>query len=282
MNKIAIVTGATSGLGLETARQLAEAGYEVGLVARNPAKGKQAVESIAQTATVRPVLFHCDMADLLQVRGVANEIAARFPRIAVLINNAGVINIRRRVTVDGYEESFAVNHLAHFLLTGLLLPNLRKAIKSRIIVVSSDAHVPFRLHLDDLMSKHWYVGFPVYGRTKLANLYFTYELARRLAGTSMTVNAVHPGAVASGFSKNNGWLAKTSMGALRPFFMSSAQAAKTPVWLATSPELAGTSGKYFYKQREHRSTKRSHDVEIGRALWERSEALTDFAYPQIE
>lgn len=282
MNKIAIVTGATSGLGLETARQLAEAGYEVGLVGRNAAKGKAAIESISQTAKVRPVLFHCDMADLMQVRGAANEIAARFPRIAVLVNNAGVINIRRRVTVDGYEESFAVNHLAHFLLTGLLLPSLRKAMTSRIVNISSDAHIPFRLHLDDLMSKRGYVGFPVYGRTKLANLYFTYELARRLAGTAMTVNAAHPGAVASAFAMNNGWLGRTPMTMLRPFFLAPAEAAKTPVWMATAPELAEATGKYFYKLREHRSTKRSHDADIGRALWERSEALTDFAYLQIE
>jgi NAD(P)-dependent dehydrogenase (short-subunit alcohol dehydrogenase family) len=282
MTKIAIVTGATSGLGLETARQLAGAGYEVGLVARNPAKGADAVESIGRTAKIAPTLFQCDMADLSQVRDVASEIAARYPRINVLINNAGVINIKRRVTVDGYEETFAVNHLAHFLLTGLLLPNLRAAAPSRIIVVSSNAHVPFRLHLGDLMSEKWYTGFPVYGRSKLANLYFTYELARRLVGTGITVNAVHPGAVASSFSKNNGWLAKTSMAALRPFFMSPAKAAETPVWMAMAPELAATSGRYFYKLREARSTKRSHDTRVGRELWERSEALTGLTYPQIE
>lgn len=240
------------------------------------------VESIGRAAAIPPTLFLSDMADLSQVRRVAGEIAARFPRINVLVNNAGVINVKRRVTVDGYEESFAVNHLAHFLLTGLLLPNIRAAAPSRIIVVSSDAHVPFKLRLGDLMSEHWYVGFPVYGRTKLANLYFTYELARRLAGTGVTVNAVHPGAVASAFSMNNGWLASTAMSIGRPFFMSSVKAAKTPVWMAMSAELGGTSGKYFYKHREHHSTKRSHNAEIGRQLWERSEALVGFAYSQIE
>ena len=281
MTKIAIVTGATSGLGLETARSLAQDGYEVGLVARNPAKGKDAVASIGRTAAVAPQLFLCDMADLSQVRDVAREIAARFPHIDVLVNNAGVINIKRRVTVDGYEETFAVNHLAHFLLTGLLLPNLRAAAPSRIIVVSSDAHRPFKLHLDDLMSEHWYTAFPVYGRSKLANLYFTYELARRLAGTGVTINGVHPGAVASAFSKNNGWLANTAMTLCRPFFMSSAKAAETPVWMATAPELAVTSGKYFYKHREARSTKRSHDADVARELWAKSEALTGSVYPQV-
>jgi NAD(P)-dependent dehydrogenase (short-subunit alcohol dehydrogenase family) len=282
MTKIAIVTGATSGLGLETARQLGEAGYEVGLVGRNPDKGREALASIGRTAATPPVLFQCDMADLSQVRRVAGEIAARFTRIDVLVNNAGVINIPRRVTVDGYEETFAVNHLAHFLLTGLLLPYLRAAAPSRIIVVSSNAHVPFRLHLDDLMSERFYTAFPVYGRTKLANLYFAYALAQRLAGTGVTVNAVHPGAVASSFSKNNGWLARASMAIGRPFFMSSAQAAETPVWMATAPELAETSGKYFYKGHEIRSTRRSHDRRIGQELWRRSEALTGLAYPQIE
>jgi NAD(P)-dependent dehydrogenase (short-subunit alcohol dehydrogenase family) len=279
MNKIAIVTGATSGLGLETARRLADAGYEVGLVARNPVKGKAAIESIGKTAKVTPTLFLCDMAELAQVRHVAGEIAARYPRIDVLINNAGVINVQRRVTVDGYEATFAVNHLAHFVLTGLLLPCLRAAAPSRIVVVSSGAHVPFKLHFDDLMSARGYMAFGAYGRSKLANLYFTYELARRLAGTGVTVNAVHPGAVGSGFSKNNGWLARASMALGRPFFMSASQAAETPTWMATAPELAATTGKYFYKLREKRSTKRSHDPEIARELWTRSEALTGLTYP---
>jgi NAD(P)-dependent dehydrogenase (short-subunit alcohol dehydrogenase family) len=282
MTKIAIVTGATSGLGLESARALAARGYEVGVVARNPEKGHQALASIGRTATAAPALFLCDMADLSQVRTAAREIAARYPRIDVLVNNAGVINIKRRVTVDGHEETFAVNHLAHFLLTGLLLPSLLAAAPSRIIVVSSNAHLPFKLHLDDLMSERFYSAFPVYGRTKLANLYFTYELARRLERSGITVNAVHPGAVASDFSKNNGWLAKTSMALGRPFFMSSAQAAETPVWMATAPEVGGTTGKYFYKLRQINSTRRSHDRQVGLELWRRSEALTGIAYPQIE
>jgi NAD(P)-dependent dehydrogenase (short-subunit alcohol dehydrogenase family) len=281
MSKIAIVTGATSGLGLETARQLAERGFQVGLLARNPDKAREAAESIGRTAEIAPVVFNCDMAELAQVRQVAGEIGARFPRIDVLVTNAGVINMKRRVTVDGYEETFAVNHLAHFLLTGLLLPQLRAAAASRIIVVSSNAHVPFKLDLDDLMSAHRYATFPVYGRSKLANLYFAYELARGLAGSGVTVNAVHPGAVASGFSKNNGLVARLAMAVGRPFFISSAEAAKTPVWMATAPELDGVTGKYFYKQRQIESTKISHDEDIAQALWRHSEALTGFAYPQM-
>ena len=281
MSKIAIVTGATSGLGLETARQLAERGYEVGIVARNLAKGREAVASIARTAPVAPVLFLCDLADLSQVRRAGAEIAARFPRIDVLVNNAGVINVKRRVTVDGYEETFAVNHLAHFLLTGLLLPSLVAAAPSRIIVVSSNAHVPFKLKLDDLMSTHGYSTFLVYGRSKLANLYFTYELARRLAGTGVSVNAVHPGAIASGFSMNNGTLARIAMTLSRPFFMSPAQAAATPVWMASAPELATKTGRYFYKLKEINSTRRSHDADVAQALWAQSEALTGFVYPPI-
>ncbi len=279
MSKIAIVTGATSGLGLETARQLAERGYQIGLLARNRDKARAAADSIGRTAEIAPVVFQCDMAELAQVRQAAGEIGARFPQIDVLINNAGVINMKRRITVDGYEETFAVNHLAHFLLTGLLLPNLREAALSRIIVVSSNAHVPFELKLDDLMSEHGYSSFPVYGRTKLANLYFAYALARGLAGSGVTVNAVHPGAVASGFAKNNGLLARLAMAVTKPFFMTPAKAAATPVWMATAPELSGVTGRYFYKKRQIDSTKASHDEDLAQALWRHSEALTGIAYP---
>jgi NAD(P)-dependent dehydrogenase (short-subunit alcohol dehydrogenase family) len=278
--KTAIVTGATSGLGLETARQLAERGYQLGLVARDRMKAGKAADSIGRTAEIAPVVFHCDMSELAQVRQAAGEIAARFPRIDVLVNNAGVINMKRRMTIDGYEETFAVNHLAHFLLTGMLLPNLLAA-DGRVIVVSSNAHVPFRLDLDDLMSARRYATFPVYGRSKLANLYFSYELARRLAGSGVTVNAVHPGAVASGFSKNNGPVARLAMAVSKPFFMSPATAARTPVWMATAPELAGVTGKYFYKLHPIESNRVSQDAAVARALWAESEALTGFAYPPI-
>jgi NAD(P)-dependent dehydrogenase (short-subunit alcohol dehydrogenase family) len=281
MHKIAIVTGASSGLGLETARQLAEQGFEVGLLARSRERGEDARASIARTAAVPPVLLLCDLADMGSIRRSAQEIASRFPRVDVLINNAGVINVKRRVTVDGYEETFAVNHLGHFLLTGLLLPNLLASPEGRIVVVSSNAHVPFKLHLDDLMSEKGYLSFPVYGRSKLANLYFAYELSRRLAATSVTVNAVHPGAVASGFSTNNGGIASLSMAALRPFFMTSATAAETPVWMATAPELRNVSGRYFYKGRQISSTRRSHDAAVGHQLWTRSEELTGFTYPEL-
>lgn len=278
MTKVAIVTGATSGVGLETARQLAEQGFEVGILARNAAKGRDTVASISRTATIAPQLFLCDMAELDQVHRVSVEIAARFPRIDVLINNAGVINIRRRVTVDGFEETFAVNHLAHFLLTGLLLPSLLAASPSRIINVSSNAHQPFKLKLDDLMSEK-YSSFAAYGRSKLANLYFTYELARSLAGTGVTVNALHPGAVASGFSKNNGGLGQFVMSAIAPLMMKPAKAAETPVWMAAAPDLASVTGKYFYKLKEISSNKASYDTTVARALWEKSQALTRISYP---
>ena len=279
MGRVAIVTGGTGGLGLETARQLAQRGYAVGIVARNPVRARDALAEIGAGAAIAPVSFQCDMADLGQVRRVATEIAARFPRIDVLVNNAGVINMKRRVTVDGYEETFAVNHLAHFLLTGLLLPQIRASEAGRIIVVSSDAHKPYALRMDDLMSQGRYSTFAVYGRSKLANLHFAYELARRLAGSGVTVNAVHPGAVASDFSMNNGALAAFAMTLVRPFFLTSKKAAEPVVWMATAPELAGISGKYFYKGRQHRSNRASHDAEAARTLWAKSEDLTGFTYP---
>lgn len=280
--KIAIVTGATSGVGLETARQLAERGYSVGIVARNPRKGADAIASIAKSANFPDglVLFKCDMADLSQVRRAAVEIGARFPRIDVLVNNAGVINTKRRITKDGFEETFAVNHLAHFLLTGLLLPQLKAAAPSRIIVVSSNAHLVGKVDPDDLQSAGKRPGFGVYAASKLANLYFSYALARRLEGTGVTVNAMHPGAVASGFARNNGVLGNIAMTLVKPFFISPAKAAETATFLATDPGLAKVTGSYFYKSNAIKSSDRSHDTAIGERLWAESDKLTDYPYAE--
>ncbi|SFZ82467.1 NAD(P)-dependent dehydrogenase, short-chain alcohol dehydrogenase family [Devosia enhydra] len=280
--KICVVTGATNGVGLETARALANRGATVAVLGRNGQKGAETLASLRKTARHPDALrfFQADLADLSQVRRLGSELGQAYPRIDVLINNAGLINARRRVTVDGFEETFAVNHLAHFLLTGLLLEPLRAAPAARIVNLSSNAHLAGRLDLDDLNREHRrYSTFGAYGDSKLANLYFTYELARRLSGTPITVNAVHPGAVASGFSLNNGGVASFVMGLVRPFFLSSEKGALTSIHVASAPELAGVTGRYFYKSREKQSSKLSHDTAIAQRLWALSETMTGIRYP---
>lgn len=277
-----VVTGATSGVGLETARGLAARGATVILLGRSAEKGHATIADLKVSARhpdrLRLVLG--DLASLEDVRRMAADIADAHERIDVLVNNAGVINAHRRVTVDGFEETFAVNHLAHFLLTGLLLPRLRAAPAARIVNLSSNAHLAGRIVLDDLnRGRRRYSTFGAYGDSKLANLYFTYELARRLGDTPVTVNAVHPGAVASGFALNNGGLARVAMALMKPFFLTPAQGAATSLYVATSPELTGVSGRYFYKSREKKSSALSHDREIASGLWSASEAMTGLRYP---
>ncbi|MDB5505950.1 MAG: short chain dehydrogenase/reductase family oxidoreductase [Devosia sp.] len=281
--KVCIITGATSGVGRETARLLAEQGATVFAVGRNAEKGRETIKWIGETARYpeRVSFLRADLARLDDVRALAAEIDQRTRVVDVLINNAGVINTSRKVTVDGLEETFAVNHLAHFLLTVLLLDRLQAAAQGRIINLSSNAHVPFKMHFDDLQSERGFSGFAVYGRTKLANLLFTYELARRLTGGRVTVNAIHPGAVASNFSLNNGGLATMAMRLLRPFFISPAKAAETSVYLAGSAAVAEVSGQYFYRRKPHASSKRSHDSADAKALWDASESLTDYPFRSL-
>jgi retinol dehydrogenase 12 len=278
--KVCIITGATSGVGRAAAQGLAERGATVGVVGRDPAKGRDAVAEIQKSA-IHPdsvVFLRADLAELQQVRDLAAQIRERFGRVDVLVNNAGLINVKRSVTRDGYENTFAVNHLAHFLLTGLLLDLLKKAAPSRVINVSSDAHKIGKLDLDDLQSEKSYSTFGVYARSKLANIYFTYELARRLEGTGVTVNAMHPGAIASNFGKNNGRLSQLVMRLVKPFFLTPVQGAETAVYLATAPEVEGVTGRYFYKKKDVPSTTRSHDASIARQLWDASERMTGYPY----
>jgi NAD(P)-dependent dehydrogenase (short-subunit alcohol dehydrogenase family) len=262
-NQIVVITGATSGVGKETARELATLA-ELKATAARPE---------------RVTFLSCDLSRLDDVRSVAGTLHERLDHIDVLICNAGVINLKRRETVDGFEETFAVNHLAHYLLTGLVLDLVRKAPQGRIIVVSSDAHQVGRLRRDDPQRRSGYRSFGAYAASKLANLHFTFELARRLDGTPITVNALHPGAVASSFSLNNGGLARLAMRLLKPFFISPAKAAETPVFLATAPSLVGVTGRYFYHKRQHPAARRAHDRDDADWLWRTSATLTGFTYP---
>jgi NAD(P)-dependent dehydrogenase (short-subunit alcohol dehydrogenase family) len=281
--KIVVITGATSGIGKETARELARLGATVVILGRNFDKGQATLADLRPSAKhpERLSFLSCDLARLDDVRSVAGTLHQRYDHIDVLIANAGVINTRRRETIDGFEQTFAVNHLAHFLLTGLVLDLIAKSPQGRIIVVSSDAHQIGRIRRDDPQHRRHYRGFAAYAASKLANLLFTFELARRLERTPITVNALHPGAVASDFSRNNGALAKFAMAVLKPFFISPAAGAETPVFLATSPKLAGITGRYFYRKRQHQTATRAHDRSAADWLWRASETLTGFNYPKL-
>ncbi len=272
--KVCLVTGASSGIGKPTAEALAATGARVGLICRNRELGQQAADEIkAATGRDGVDLLLADLASLESVRAVAAEILERYERIDLLVNNAGVVNTSRRMTEDGFEEVFAVNHLAHFLLTNLLLERITKSAPARIVNVASGAHKFSKLDFEDLHSERSFKAMRVYGASKRANILFTYELARRLDGSGVTVNAVHPGPVASRLAQNNGLWAMIITGVLKPFFRSPAKGAETSIYVATAPELEGVTGKYFADCRELRSDDASYDEAAWRRLWAESERM---------
>lgn len=282
-DKTVVVTGANSGIGFETAASLAEMGARVIATARNADKGRAAVAALGhragQDSRVQLVVF--DLGDMASVRRGADEILEQAPRIDVLVNNAGLVLTERRETVDGYEATFAINHLGPFLLTNLLLDRLRVSSPARIVNVASAAHVSARkgVRFDDLQSRRHYRGMGVYGRTKLANILFTLELARRLEGSGVTANSLHPGTVRSGYGAGGDARGLLAMGLkmARPFFLSPAQGARTSVFLASSPEVASVSGEYFVRCRPKRPSRPARDVDAARRLWQVSEQLTGLA-----
>jgi NAD(P)-dependent dehydrogenase (short-subunit alcohol dehydrogenase family) len=273
-----VITGASGGIGRETALALARRGATVALVARDVVRGEAARAEVARVATGgAPLLFTADLASLAEVRRLARSLAERLPRLDVLLNNAGAIHMERKVTADGLEMTFAVNHLAPFLLTELLRKKLVASAPARVVNVASEAHKGGRIDLADPKGERGYSGWRAYAGSKLANVLHAYELARRLAGTGVTANAVHPGVVATGFGRNDpGWL-RLAVKLFGPFLLSPAAGAATTVWAATAPELEGVTGKYFARSREVPSSRASHDLEIQRRLWEVSERLTGLA-----
>jgi retinol dehydrogenase-12 len=276
--RVCVITGASSGIGRATALAIARQGATLGLVCRDRGRGEETVAEIAaQTGNRDVTLFLADLAVQAEVRRVAADLLARLPRIHVLVNNAGVVNLRRTTTVDGIETVFAVNHLAYFLLTALLLERLRESAPARIVNVASDAHRWGPMRFDDLGWAQGYKPMRVYGQSKLANVLFTYELARRIEGSGVTANCCHPGAVATRLGHNNGRIATILTGLLAPFFRSPAQGAATSVHLASSPAVEGVSGRYFSNCREARSSRASQDPEAARRLWQVSASMTGLA-----
>ena len=287
-----MVTGASRGIGEATAAALAGMGAHVVLVCRDRERGEAALGEIrARSGSEAVEVMIADLSSQRQIRQLAADFRSKHDRLHVLINNAGTFEGGRSETEDGLETTFAVNHLAPFLLTNLLLPVLVASEPSRIVTVSSTGHgYGTKINFDDLQGERRYRAGPAYSQSKLANVLFTYELARRLEGTGVTANCLHPGAVYTGLLRYKGVVGavvRTLIGASRPFLLNTEQGAATSVYVASSPEVDGVTGHYFRKQefavwpmgfnapvRAVRSSKQSYDESVARRLWEISEALT--------
>ncbi len=278
-DRYALVTGASSGIGLETARGLASHFAVVGIVARNPQRLEKAAEDLASTGA-RIETFQADFSSLAEVRRLARDIKETFPSLSVLVNNAGVWHKDRTLSKDGYEETFAVNHLAHFVLTNELKDLLVAGAPSRVVNVSSSMHLRVKsMNWDDLMFDEGWKGFRAYSHSKLANVLFSNELARRWKDLGITSNAVHPGNVRSRITRNNAllnFLHRSSIA--RVFILPEEAGAKTPLHVATAAELEGVTGKYFVESsKEAKPNPVSQDVAEGRRLWDVSQQLVDAA-----
>ena len=276
--RVCVVTGASRGIGRATAEQLAALGATLVLVSRRAEDGEAVAQAIAgESGAALPEVVAADLSVQSSVRAAAAAIRARHRQIHVLINNAGVIVRQRELTVDGLERQFAVNHLAYFLLTRLLLDRLKAGAPSRIVNVTSGAHQGGTLDLNDLQSERRYDPVRVYGRTKLANILFTYELARRLEGTGVTANCVHPGVIATKLLSDYMNVPVVGGALARTFGASPEKAAAAIVNLAASPEVEGVTGTYFDGRRVTRSSPASYDESLARRLWDASERLTGLA-----
>lgn len=273
-DRLVLITGSTAGIGKRAALELAKQGAHVIIQGRDAAKAERVANQLKQESGNPKVDFLvADLSSMQAVRGLAAEVKQRYGKLDVLLNNAGAVNPKREVTADGYERTFATNHLAYFLLTNLLLPELEKGTRPRIVSVSSDAHRSGKMNFDDLMAERGYTAFMQYGRSKLANILFTRELSRRVKDRGITANCLHPGFVASDFlSKGGLWKVIKPVAYL--FAISEEQGARCSVYLASSPDVEGVTGKYFYKCREHRPRSYAEDDEAARKLWEVSEQLT--------
>jgi len=273
--KRCLVTGATSGIGEATAAGLLRAGAEVTLVVRSRLKAEVTRERLQQTTGNSAIeIVLCDFASFASIRAAAAEVLERYPRIHVLVNNAGIVNLHREETQDGIEATFGVNHLGYFLFTRELLARLRESAPSRIVNVASHAHKLTKINFDDLQAEKSWGSMTAYGRSKGCNILFTRELARLLDGSGVTANALHPGGVGTGLGSNNSGAFIGVVRSLAMAFMkSAAKGARTSIYLATSDEVSGTSGRYFANCRETGIGKQTRDAELARRLWTISENL---------
>ena len=267
-----LITGATNGIGLAAAQALAVLGANVAIVGRNDTRTRVAAAQIGAAAKgVTIATFVADLSSQAAVRKLATEVLERCPKLDVLVNNAGAMYGARQLSPDGIELTWAVNHLAPFLLTTLLLDRLKASARARIITTASGAHQGAHIPFDDVNAERSYRSFGRYGETKLANILFTAELARRLEGTGITANCYHPGLVATGFNRGNGLLSDMGMTALNLIARTPQAGADTLVWLATSADVANMSGKYFFDRQQRPPSLEAQGMETARRLWELSE-----------
>lgn len=277
--KVCIVTGSNSGIGKETALALAEMGATVVMAVRDAEKGENArAEILEQTGNTKTDLMICDVASLDSIRQFAREFTEKYDRLDVLINNAGCTIHKRQVTIDGFERTLAVNYLGPFLLTHELLTILKSSAPSRVINLTSGIHFRAKVDFDDLQKERKYKAMDAYGEAKLMVVMYTYELARRLEGTGVSVNVVHPGFAATNMGSNMGALRyKIMFKMIRPLQISAKKGAETSVYVAGSPELEGVTGKYFAKSQEQPSSELSYDEEAQKRLWAITEGLLGLA-----
>ena len=274
--KTCLITGGSDGIGYVAARELARLGAQVFIVGRNAFKTKDAVERILDETGNREVRYLlADLSSQADVRRLADQVKEQIPRLDVLLNNAGAIFLSNRSSVDGIEMTFALNHLGYFLLTTLLLDLLKDSAPARIVNVSSSSHgSPGEFQLEDLPQPGKSGGYRAYGRSKLCNLWFTYELARRLEGSAVAVNALHPGLVRTNIARNNGVLGRVVNFFIGARGVDAARGAETLTYLAASPEVEGITGKYFVDCRAVASSSLSYNTGLASGLWEMSERLT--------
>jgi NAD(P)-dependent dehydrogenase (short-subunit alcohol dehydrogenase family) len=273
-----MVTGANDGIGKATAQGLANIGATVVMVCRSRERGEAALTEIKEQSSNDLIsLLVADLSSQAEIRKLAEDFKGQHSKLHVLVNNAGIIPRKREVTVDGFETQFAVNHLAPFLLTNLLLDVLKSSAPARIVTVASDMHRGATIDFDDLQSERSYGPVRVYSRTKLANVLFTYELARRLQGTTVTANCLHPGVVATKLLADGMGMPSALRSTTRLIGSKPEKGAKTSIYLAASPEVEGVSGKYFIRQKAVESSKGSYDENMASRLWGVSAELTEIS-----
>jgi NAD(P)-dependent dehydrogenase (short-subunit alcohol dehydrogenase family) len=273
--KTVVITGATSGIGEVAACRLAQQGARIVLIARDRSRGEQTLKRLEASAPGRNhVVHYANLSRLAEMKRAAEVIAGSEARIDVLVNNAGALFATRQVTEDALEMTFATNHIAYFVLTNLLMEQLKATPGARIISTASDAHRRAKLDFDDLQSEKRYSGFGMYGRSKLMNILFTRELARRLAGSGVTANCLHPGFVATRFADTSGGLTSLVVRGAKRFALTPEEGAKTIIYLASSPEVDGITGKYFHKCTQVMPTAEAQNDADAQRLWDISTQLS--------
>jgi NAD(P)-dependent dehydrogenase (short-subunit alcohol dehydrogenase family) len=272
--KTVLITGASGGIGRATALGLARMGAHLAITGRNRERTEGAAREIRAASGRQVDVFIADMSSQSEVRRLAGEVLQRLPRIDVLVNNVGGYWDSRRITADGLEHTFALNHLAPFLFTNLLLERLKQSAPARVVTVSSHAQAMGRIDFSDLQTEQSYSGARAYNQSKLANVLFTYELARRLQGTPVTANALHPGVVSTSFgAEDPAGIQRLIIPFVRPFMMTAAKGAATSIHLASAPDLAHVTGRFFANSKPRRSSERSYDEAAAARLWQVSAEL---------